>query len=163
MAKNKQPQGPAGPDFLDAIEVPAKPQEETTAKLPAKARYICTRPTAHGTRSYSVGEVLELELEEAAQLSSWPAGFMPTQIEGAHGVFQVPIFFCLRPCNRMGREYKPGEIWERFTEPAPEGLFKPWAERSEYEFISVSGVQRAELHRKAAAAPVGPGPNRPAA
>ena len=150
---------PSEPDIMNP-----EPQAGTptpAVEQPKRARYIAVRATAHGTRSYSVGEVLELELAEAQKLNSWPAGFMPTTLEGGpQGTIQVPIFFCLRECSRGGKTYSPGELWDRPQEPAPEGLFVPWEQRSEYEFISVSGVQRAELHRKAS---VDPGPNRPAA
>ena len=166
MLKKSQPQGsPAeGPDFLDNLEPGPGPSTPTPAvEQPKKARYIATRATAYGTRSYAPGELLELELAEAQKLNSWPAGFMPTTLEGGpQGTIQVPIFFCLRECSRGGKTYNPGELWDRPQEPAPEGLFVPWERRSEYEFISVSSVQRAELHRKASVDP-GSGPNRPAA
>ncbi len=137
MAKNKQPT--SEPATTPAVE---------TAQ-PKKARFIATRATAYGSRSYAVGEVLELEVEEAAKLNSWPAGFMPMELEGPQGTIQVPIFFCLRECSRHGRTYKAGEIWERFNEPVPEGLFVPWERRDDFEFIDVGGIRRAELHRKA--------------
>ncbi len=150
MAKNKQP----------AAEPEATPATE--AAQPKKARFIATQAAAYGERSYAVGEVLEFEAEEAAKLNSWPAGFMPMQLEGPQGIIQVPIFFCLRECSRHGRTYKAGEIWERFNEPAPEGLFVPWERRAEYDWQDVGGIRRAELRKKPAAAP-GPGPDRPAA
>jgi len=162
MVKNKQPQGsPAeGPDFLDAIEVPAKPAmpagpAEGVSRMSKK--YIVCKSTPYKDHVYAPGQIIEVP--EDAEL---PANVMAMENSG---VSTGPHYFALKECTRNGITFKVGELWNRPTcqEPAAAGLFAPLEQRSEFEFVEVDGVQRAELHRRKPFAPVGPGPNRPAA
>lgn len=113
-----------------------------------KVRYVCTRAAQFGSRWFEAGEMIELERGAAV-----PDGFMPTALEGPEGSVEVRLFFCLRPCTVGGRAYAPGELWDRPTEPPPEGVFAPLAERGEYEYVEIGGRRKAELRRKATEQP----------
>lgn len=69
-----------------------------------------------------------------------PIEFMPLILEGPNGTVETgPHYFCLKACSRNGREYFPGQIWDKyyFKQQPPEGLFAPSEDKDRYELVTL--------------------------
>ena len=134
MGKNKQPA--TEPDTIPEVE----------ASQPKKA-YIVTKSTPCGSHVYAPGQTIEVP--EDAEL---PANVMPLENSG---VSTGPHYFALVEFTRNGITLKPGDVWPwPFSKEAPPAnLCAPLSERDQFDFISVDGINKAKLHRKASVDP----------
>ncbi len=101
------------------------PREEEVIIMKNK-KYMVSRFVKFGGIDYSPGQTVEFPKDVTV-----PDEFRPTK-EG-------PFFFCLKECFRNGRQYKPGDVWDQFNLPVPEGIFAPVKDRDKYECLESNG------------------------